>query len=292
MNNSLTLTPSDESVGPPDEARAPRHGASPASAPLSALCLIARLHHIAADPAHLAHQLGWPASHVPDARDLLLAAKHLGLKARRSRSAIDRLGLVPLPALALMSAPKPALPAVRRGELSSPAKPDLLKKADTDDGTTRVVMLAQCDGQRVLFMDPAAAVTGHAARPTIEPLAVFATQWSGELILIASRASLAGALAKFDFSWFIPSLVKYRRLFGEVLVVSLFLQLFALASPLFFQRRRLAFGNQNQARSSPIVTKIVTRTGRVFHCLWGDIRFNMSGGYAGNCGHRGLDNGR
>ena len=60
-------------------------------------------------------------------------------------------------------------------------------------------------------------------------------RWNGELILIASRASLAGELAKFDFSWFIPSLVKYRRLFGEVLVVSLFLQLFALVSPLFFQ---------------------------------------------------------
>ena len=32
-----------------------------------------------------------------------------------------------------------------------------------------------------------------------------------------------------------PSLVKYRRLLGEVLLVSLFLQLFALISPLFFQ---------------------------------------------------------
>ena len=52
---------------------------------------------------------------------------------------------------------------------------------------------------------------------------------------MTSRASLAGSLAKFDFSWFIPSLVKYRRLFGEVLLVSLFLQLFALVSPLFFQ---------------------------------------------------------
>jgi ATP-binding cassette, subfamily B, bacterial HlyB/CyaB len=151
-----------------------------------------------------AHQLGWPASHEPDADDLLLAAKHLGLKARRSRSRTDRLNLAPLPALALLN-----------------------------DG--RVVVLAQCDGQRVLFMDPTLAADGQGARPTIEPLDVFAAQWSGELILITSRASLAGALAKFDFSWFIPSLVKYRRLFGEVLVVSLFLQLFALVSPLFFQ---------------------------------------------------------
>src|SRR4029077_17544591 len=64
---------------------------------------------------------------------------------------------------------------------------------------------------------------------------VVEAEGAGELILVTGRASLAGSLAKFDFSWFIPSLVKYRRLFGEVLVVSLFLQLFAVVSPLFFQ---------------------------------------------------------
>ena len=213
-NSSLAIAPNQNASAGLDAAEPLPRTASPASAALSALCLIARLHHIAADPAHLAHQLGWPASHVPSTDDLLLAAQHLGLKARRSRSHTDRLNLVPLPALALMN-----------------------DTANESNGVpaTRVVMLAQCDGQRVLFMDPATAVAGQAARPTIEPLALFATQWSGELILIASRASLAGALAKFDFSWFIPSLVKYRRLFSEVLVVSLFLQLFALVSPLFFQ---------------------------------------------------------
>jgi ATP-binding cassette, subfamily B, bacterial HlyB/CyaB len=102
-----------------------------------------------------------------------------------------------------------------------------------DDGATRVVVLAQCDGQRVLFQDPGRSSQG--GRPVIEPLAVFEAQWTGQLILITSRAALAGALAKFDFSWFVPSLVKYRKLLGEVLVISLFLQLFALVSPLFFQ---------------------------------------------------------
>jgi ATP-binding cassette, subfamily B, bacterial HlyB/CyaB len=173
---------------------------------LQALCLIARLHHIAAEPSHLAHQLGWPPSHQPEVDDLLTAAKHLGLKAKLSRSSADRMSIAPLPALAVM-----------RG----------------DDGATRFVVLAQCDGQRVLLQDPGRA--SQAGRPVIEPLAVFETHWTGELILITSRAALAGALAKFDFSWFIPSLVKYRRLLGEVLVVSLFLQLFALVSPLFFQ---------------------------------------------------------
>ena len=180
-----------------------------ASAALSALCLIARLHHIAADPQHLAHQLAWPPSHKPSINDLLLAARHLGLKAKRVRTTADRLALSPLPALAL------------------------LNDAARDPGATKVVVLAQCDGQRVLFQDPGGAA--HASRPVIEPLEVFAQQWTGELILITSRASVAGELARFDFSWFIPSLVKYRRLLSEVLVVSLFLQLFALVSPLFFQ---------------------------------------------------------
>lgn len=168
--------------------------------PLPALCLIARLHHVVGEPAALRHALGKAPSESIDTDDLLLAAKHLGLKAKRSKTDAARLNLVPLPALTRMQ-----------------------------DG--RWVVLAQCDGQRVLVQD--AGVEG--SRPIIEPLEVFAAQWTGELVLIASRASLAGELAKFDFSWFVPSLVKYRRLFGEALLVSLFLQLFALVSPLFFQ---------------------------------------------------------
>ena len=187
-------------------AASPLQPSPPSLASLQALCLIARLHQVAADPAHLAHQLGWSPSYVADAEDLLLAARELGLKAKRSRSSAERLTLVSLPALAFV---------------------------DDGEGTHRVVVLAQCDGQRVLFQDPSEAIQG--GRPAIEPLAVFEGRWTGELILVTSRASLAGALARFDFSWFIPSLVKYRRLFGEVLVVSLFLQLFALVSPLFFQ---------------------------------------------------------
>ena len=40
---------------------------------------------------------------------------------------------------------------------------------------------------------------------------------------------------KFDFTWFIPAIVKYRTFLGEVLVASFFLQLFALLTPLFTQ---------------------------------------------------------
>lgn len=193
-----------------NNAGGPADVAFAASAPLAALCAIARLHHVAADPATLAHQLGFSPAEALGVDDLLQAAKHLGLKAKRSATTAQRLTLTPLPALALMRTP---------------------------DDSLRVLILAQCDGQRVLWQDPAAAAgSGQAAaRPTIEPVEAFAANWTGELILITSRASLAGELARFDFSWFIPSLVKHRKLLGEVLLISFMLQLFALVSPLFFQ---------------------------------------------------------
>jgi subfamily B ATP-binding cassette protein HlyB/CyaB len=173
------------------------------------LCLLARLHHIPADPDTLAHQLSLAPSEPVTPFHLLRAAKHVGLKAKITRTTPDRLNLAALPALARLVNP---------------------------DGSDRWVLLAQCDGQRVLFQDPAAEGGG---RPTIEPMEVFTQQWAptgqGELLVATSRATLAGDLAKFDFSWFIPAIVKYRKLLGEVLMVSIFLQLFALISPLFFQ---------------------------------------------------------
>ena len=182
-----------------------------ALASLAAMCAIARFHQVAADPETLAHHLGLSSAEPISTDDLLRAAKHLGLKAKRSRSSVDRLGLVPLPALALMRT-----------------------NTQTDDASLRVVILAQSDGQRVLYQDVASG-SGGKAGPTIESAESFNAHWTGELILITSRATLVGALAKFDFTWFIPSLVKYRKLLGEVLLISFMLQLFGLVSPLFFQ---------------------------------------------------------
>ena len=187
-------------------------GHADALAPLAALCTVARFHQIAADPATLAHQLGLSSSDRLTTAELLRAAGHLGLQAKLVYTTPERLALTPLPALALM---RPE--GEGHGEGHGESDP------------LRLVILAQSDGKRVLFQE------AGSARPTIEPVEVFASQWSGRLILISSRASLAGALAKFDFSWFIPALVKYRRLLGEVLLISFMLQLFGLVSPLFFQ---------------------------------------------------------
>lgn len=59
-------------------------------------------------------------------------------------------------------------------------------------------------------------------------------KWTGEIILTTTRVGGFKA-SKFDVTWFIPALMKYRGLIGEVLLASLVLQIFGLFSPLFFQ---------------------------------------------------------
>jgi len=174
--------------------------ASPAPAldsGLLGLVMLARFDGLAADPDQIAHDFQ-EAGWPFAAPQILLAAKALGLRARCVRADIARLERTPLPAL-----------------------------ARAVDG--RFFIVARADAEQVLIQDPGAT------RPQILAIADFAARWSGELILFASRASLAGELARFDFTWFLPAVVKYRKLLGEVLLVSFVLQLFALVTPLFFQ---------------------------------------------------------
>lgn len=81
--------------------------------------------------------------------------------------------------------------------------------------------------EQVLIQRPGAA-------PTALSLAEFEQVWSGRAILVTTRLSVA-AQTKFDVTWFIPALVKYRWMLGDVLAASLALQLFALATPMIFQ---------------------------------------------------------
>ncbi len=90
-------------------------------------------------------------------------------------------------------------------------------------------IIARLDDERVLIQDPLES------RPLVLPREIFEQAWSGRLILLTRRATLAGEDIRFGLRWFLPALMKYRRLFAEVLVASFFIQLLALFTPLFFQ---------------------------------------------------------
>ncbi|RFP76181.1 type I secretion system permease/ATPase [Hydrogenophaga borbori] len=181
---------------------------------IACLVMIARLHGVAADPDQIAHEFAHDGRAL-DAQDLLLAARKLGLVAKRVRVDPARLAKTPLPAIGIGAS---RASSAQHGEPGKGAT-----------GDTSFFLLARIDEGRALIQSPTVG------RPESLSLDALQAQWSGELILFTSRASIAGDMAKFDFTWFIPAVVKYRRLLLEVLGVSFALQLFALITPLFFQ---------------------------------------------------------
>ncbi|MCA1323593.1 type I secretion system permease/ATPase [Herbaspirillum sp. alder98] len=183
---------------PAQQGQAGAHGEG-GGAGLKALLMMASFHGIAADEARLRHQFGQEAFST---QTILLAARELGMSARLVRQLPQRLAQAPLPAIGLG----------RDGAWFVLAKVDAADPANA----------------RVLVQYPGEA-------PRVLAMAQFLSVWSGELIFFTSKASYLGELRKFDFSWFIPAVVKYRRLLGEVLLISLVLQLIGLITPMFFQ---------------------------------------------------------
>ncbi|WP_439144566.1 type I secretion system permease/ATPase [Snodgrassella gandavensis] len=179
----------------PPESSMPAKLEKPSIA-VSALVLLAHFHGMAVNPADIMHR--YAEQNDLKIEQWLLAAKDLGLKAKLVRHDIKRLPLLALPALVWR-----------------------------EDG--QHFILARIDDDRYLIQDI------EAGKPVILTKDEFAQRYSGQLILVTSRASILGQLAKFDFTWFIPAVIKYRRIFLEVLVVSVFIQLFALVTPMFFQ---------------------------------------------------------
>ncbi|MGB7932655.1 MAG: type I secretion system permease/ATPase [Gammaproteobacteria bacterium] len=164
---------------------------------LSCLVMMARFYGLPADPAQLEHEFVH-SGEVFGVSGILRAARKLGLKARATNIHSDKLSTTPLPAIAHL----------KNGNL---------------------VVLARVDEQRVLVQDP------REGRPILMPHEAFEMAWSGQLILFTKCTNLRTDDRKFDFTWFIPAIVKYRKLLGEVFVASFFIQLFALLTPLFFQ---------------------------------------------------------
>ena len=162
---------------------------------LSALVMLLRFQGIAADAGQLRHRLAGRRAGVPE---ILRCAKEMGVKARSFTTSWKRLQTVPMPAIAALK-----------------------------DGGFLVIGKAGDD--RIMVQLPGEA------RPRTMMQMEFEEAWNGVLVLATRRAALTDLSRRFDVTWFLGAVHKYRWLLGEVLVGSFFLQLFALVSPLFFQ---------------------------------------------------------
>ncbi|MDD7569861.1 MAG: type I secretion system permease/ATPase [[Actinobacillus] rossii] len=166
---------------------------------LHALVILAQYHNVAVNPEEVKHKFDLDGKGL-DLVAWLLAAKSLELKAKRVKKSIERLPFIHLPALIWR-----------------------------DDGQHVILTKIDTQTNRYLIFDL------EERNPKVLSAAEFHEVFQGDVILITSRASIMGQLAKFDFTWFIPAVIKYRKIFVETIIVSIFLQLFALITPLFFQ---------------------------------------------------------
>src|SRR6516225_1392801 len=162
---------------------------------LSALVMLLRLLGIGADPEQIRHRFGGARIGIPE---MLRCAQEFGLKARERIAGWERLETTPMPAIAVL----------RDG--------GFLLHGKFADG-------------KVIVLSP------HSQRPAVMTKAQFEAITVGRIVLMTRRATLADMSRRFDVTWFLGAIHKYRRHLSEVLAASFFLQLFALVSPLFFQ---------------------------------------------------------
>jgi ATP-binding cassette, subfamily B, bacterial HlyB/CyaB len=162
---------------------------------LAALVTLLRFHGIGAGAEQIRHQVGRATVGIAE---MLRVARGFGLKARACRSSWKRLEKTPLPGIAVLR----------------------------DGG---FLLLAKAGEDKVLVQAPLSP------RPTLMTRSELEAVWDGQLVLMARRASLSELSRRFDVTWFLGAIHKYRHMLGEVMVASFFLQIFALVSPLFFQ---------------------------------------------------------
>ncbi|MEW6642051.1 MAG: type I secretion system permease/ATPase [Pseudomonadota bacterium] len=162
---------------------------------LIVLVQMLRFHGIPADADQLRHHIGTDAIGLTE---ILRCAKAHGLRARSITSNWSRLARTPLPALAGLA----------------------------DGG---FLILASVADDKVLVQ------RAPSLRPEAMSRADFETLWDRRLVLMTRRVALSDLSRRFDITWFLGAIRKYRQLLGEVLVASFFLQIFALLTPLFFQ---------------------------------------------------------
>jgi len=157
--------------------------------------MLLRFHGVGADPAQIRHQSG---TNTIGTHEMVRCAREFGLKARELKTNWARLVKTPLPAIAVLK----------------------------DGG---FLLLGKVGDDKVVVQSTKTPRPELMTRDDLEAI------WDGRLVLMTRRANLAELTRHFDVTWFLGAIHKYRHQLVEVLVASFFLQLFALASPLFFQ---------------------------------------------------------
>ena len=189
---------------------------------LGSLC---QMHRVPFDPALLLQQFPPPY----DRTTVLNAAKALALKAgERKISARELIGL-PLPCVAFLR------PGRGAGDSELRTGAGIAPGLTEQTPTPKPALIVKAGDKGFLYFE-AGSNTPHQLA-----LDQFESDFEPEVTLIAKAAAeptdedLPLAKQAFGFEWFVPELLKHKRIWRDVLVASLAIQLVALATPLFTQ---------------------------------------------------------
>jgi ATP-binding cassette, subfamily B, bacterial HlyB/CyaB len=169
---------------------------------LWALCVVAIKHRIQLDRAALAHDLALGRRPALTA-DIVRAARSAGLAAQ-------------------------VLTGASKQQLTQTPVPAILRMQDG-----QYVIL----GQRVDQDQACEIIRFEMPQPVQCTLDELVQNWSGEIILMTGTTETPADLSttQFGIGWFVPILWRHKRTLIHILIASLFVHLFALATPIFMQ---------------------------------------------------------
>jgi subfamily B ATP-binding cassette protein HlyB/CyaB len=173
------------------------------------------------------------APYTSDTLQQALAA--YGFHATQQQIKTENLRQQPFPLIAWMAANASALPVATDTSLFGTTGSE---EAVPASAAGMPALILQADDAHVLVAEHTDAV------PVTLPLADFSARYLGQITRVTPQAEPATDIdsevqarqaRKFGFRWFVPELLKHKKLWQEVLLASLVIQLVALATPLFTQ---------------------------------------------------------
>src|SRR3989338_8872040 len=224
-----------KSLSRESEARAPSHTFS-AEDVVWAMGSFCALNRKPFDAGLLLKQFPPPYS----SDSLIHAARALGFRIKRRDCDSSELGKFNFPCLAVLTSDSPSnqtppLPCREmvgeRVEATPPEPP-----APTPYANFRPAIVIKHEADKVILFE------AGTNQPRTMTQAEFAARFAGTAFQLALETKDLkdpdGALsskAAFGFHWFIPELMKHKRIWRDVLIASLIIQLLALGTPLFTQ---------------------------------------------------------
>lgn len=206
---------------------------------LSAFC---QLNRIPFDAQLAAKQYPPPYTSV----QLETALQSYGLNTSIKQTSLSELKAVSLPCLAILKLQSKAVPNQTNSIPSSQSSDETTAKVDAPEQYCPLALILSIDQERILLLEYGQT------QPQTLTIAEVESRATGHFVMARKAADTvaddeAGLEAKsttvkqtntqkeFGFKWFIPELLKYKKIWSEVLLASLAIQLVGLAVPICTQ---------------------------------------------------------